>query len=57
MPTKTLLETCEQLLDTKQHLLLVADTKRVYGIITMEDIFETLLGHEIVDEFDIAVEM
>ena len=28
-----------------------------YGIVTMEDVIETMLGHEIVDETDEVVDM
>ena len=46
-----------KLMDTlilkRQHLAMVADTYgTVVGLVTMEDLFETLLGLEIVDESD-----
>ena len=46
-----------KLLDTlilrKQHLAMVADKYgTIVGLVTMEDVFETLLGLEIVDETD-----
>jgi CBS domain containing-hemolysin-like protein len=37
----------------RQHLAMVADEfGTVVGLVTMEDLFETLLGLEIVDETD-----
>ncbi len=42
----------------KQHLHLVTDEfGHVVGIVTMEDLFETLLGTEIVDESDVVVDL
>ena len=42
----------------KIHLCIVNDASEKYrGIITLEDALETLLGREIVDEFDPAVDM
>lgn len=43
----------DQLIVNRQHLTMVADTfGSVVGLVTMEDVFETLLGLEIVDESD-----
>lgn len=40
-------------LETKEHIFLVIDEyEQVDGIITMEDVFETLIGVEIMDETD-----
>ncbi len=48
----------EQLTNKKQHLNIVVDEFGiVLGIITMEDMFESLLGKEIVDESDRVVNM
>lgn len=42
----------------KQHLHLVADEfGQVVGVVSMEDLFETLLGTEIVDESDMHVDL
>lgn len=44
--------------EKRQHLNIVTDEfGAVVGIVTLEDIFETLLGKEIVDEFDKVVDM
>lgn len=43
----------EKLIDTKNHMTLVVDEYgTVSGIVTMEDVIETLLGLEIMDESD-----
>ncbi len=43
----------DQLIMNRQHLAMVADTfGSIVGLVTMEDLFETLLGLEIVDESD-----
>jgi CBS domain containing-hemolysin-like protein len=43
----------DQLIVNRQHLAMVADNfGTVVGLVTMEDLFETLLGLEIVDESD-----
>ncbi len=48
----------DALLDTRAHIAIVADSfGGVEGIITLEDILETLLGLEIVDEHDQTVDM
>jgi len=42
----------------KQHLSVVKDEYgSVVGLVTMEDVFETLLGQEIVDESDEVVDL
>ncbi len=47
-----------QLTNDKQHLSVVKDEfGNVVGLVTMEDIFETLLGKEIVDESDKVVDL
>lgn len=51
-------KTLEELLVTKQHLYLVVDEYGgIEGLITMEDVLETMLGVEIVDEADKVVDL
>ncbi len=46
-------ELYEQLLETREHIMLVVDEfGGMSGLVTMEDAIETLLGIEIIDEFD-----
>ncbi len=48
----------EQVLGQRAHIMVIIDElDKLQGIITMEDIFETLLGLEIVDESDKKVDM
>jgi len=50
MPIPTLFE---QLVESRNHMALVVDEYgSVSGIVTMEDVIETLLGLEIMDESD-----
>ena len=43
----------EKFIDTREHLAIVVDEfGSVSGVVTMEDIIETLLGLEIMDESD-----
>lgn len=48
----------ERLLDDRQHILVVVDKYGgMEGVVTLEDVVETLIGIEIVDEADNAVDM
>ena len=48
----------EKLLEKKEHISVIIDEYgSVRGIVTMEDVIETMLGHEIVDEKDEVVDM
>ena len=45
-------------LERRQHLLMVIDEfGGLSGLVTLEDVLEEILGHEIVDEFDPATDM
>ena len=48
----------EKLLDNREHILLVVDKHGgLEGVVTLEDVVETLVGMEIVDEADREVDM
>ena len=48
----------EKLLDNREHILLVVDDHGgLEGVVTLEDVVETLVGMEIVDEADKHVDM
>ena len=48
----------EKLLEKKEHISIIIDEYGGFrGIVTMEDVIETMLGFEIVDEKDSVVDM
>jgi CBS domain containing-hemolysin-like protein len=56
--TKTLASMLEEFLDNDEHLALVVNEHgSVEGLVTMEDIIETLLGTEIMDELDAVADL
>ncbi|RLJ17028.1 hypothetical protein DJ031_16360 [bacterium endosymbiont of Escarpia laminata] len=59
LPDSTsLLHAFDKLLDRRGHILLIVDEYGgMEGVLTLEDILETLLGMEIIDEGDKNVDM
>lgn len=56
--TQPVIRVWETLLESKEHIALVVDEYGgMDGIVTMEDVIETLLGFEIVDEKDTITDM
>jgi len=56
--SKSLSSLLELLLDRRQHIVIVVDEYGgTRGLVTLEDVLETLLGMEIVDEVDSVVDM
>lgn len=56
--TSSLFHLFETLLDSREHIALVVDEYGgTEGLVTLEDVIETLLGLEIVDEADTTVDM
>ena len=48
----------KKMLEQKEHIAVITDEYgTLRGIVTMEDLIETMLGVEIVDEYDEAVDM
>ncbi len=56
--TKSVADTLDEFIQRREHIFLVVDEYGgTAGVITMEDAIETLLGVEIMDEFDTVADM
>ena len=56
--TQPLRELFSQFLDERKHIAVLVDQYGgMAGIVTMEDVVESLLGSEIVDESDVEIDM
>ena len=56
--TESLSKIWETLLEKKEHISVIIDEYGCFrGIVTMEDVIETMLGTEIVDEKDTVTDM
>ena len=51
---ETLIELHHRLVKDHEHIAIVQRDGQTVGVVTMEDVLEELLGHEIVDESDLA---
>ena len=53
-PETPLKDLYHQLITSDEHIAIVKDSEKVWGVVTMEDVLEEVLGQEIVDESDRA---
>ncbi len=51
---ETLIELHHRLVKAHEHIAIVQRDGQTVGVVTMEDVLEELLGHEIIDESDLA---
>ena len=52
--SKTALDTLfRKFIEYKKHLLVVEKDERIVGIVTLEDLVEEIIGHEVEDESDV----
>ena len=58
LESQTLDKVLTEFLESRQHLFAVLDEYGgLAGVISLEDVLEEMLGHEIVDESDVAPDM
>lgn len=56
--TESVMKIWERMLEQKEHISIITDSYGcLRGIVTMEDVIETMLGVEIVDEYDTVTDM